>query len=222
MADLGVYPASEDEIRRNQTFDSKNRPICLVRVNGQRLKLYVGPDAHGFIFEDESGEYIKVGNEKRWWRGVLDPLPDDSRLSRLNKFGFCSIKPDAYERNLDGFIRTELEAIGKIVGEKKVLIKKSNLFRLYPYFFEPEWESVLVEYFCSSPTLFMVLAGESVTDRLLELRSKIRLNYRIPKEHPIRNLVHCSDSQAEAIREAVIFFELEELIKLVGYSAENM
>lgn len=221
MIGLVAYPTSEDEIRKNQILDSKNRPICLVRVDGQKLRLYVGPDAHGFIFEDENGEYIKVGNEKRWWRGVLDPLPDDSRLSRLKKFGFCSIKPDAYERNLDGFIRTELESIGRIVGEKRVLLEESNLFRLYPYFFEPEWETVLIEYFCSSPTLFIVLAGESVTDKLLELRRKIRSSYRIPKEHPIRNLFHCSDSQVEAIREAIIFFSVEELIKLVGCSAEN-
>ncbi|MDD2766275.1 MAG: nucleoside-diphosphate kinase [Candidatus Moranbacteria bacterium] len=129
-------------------------------MNGQQFNFYVGPDAHGFIFEDEEGEYINVGNEKRWWRGTLEPIPNILRPDRLNEFGFCSIKPDAFERGLAEFIRAEIESMGlEIIGKKAVLIEKSELFRLYPYFFESEWESVLIKYFCSAPTLFMILRG---------------------------------------------------------------
>lgn len=222
MCDLETYVVSEEEIQKNLIFDLKNRPICLVRINGQQLRFYVGPDAHGFIFESEDGDYIKVGNEYRWWRGILDPIPNDSRLNRLNEFGFCSIKPDAFERGLDSLIKEEIKSMGmEIVDEKSVLIKKSELFHLYPYFFESEWESVLIKYFCSAPTLFMVIRSQAATNQLLDLRRMIRSNFRKPEEHPIRNLFHCSDSKMEAVREAIIFFGVEGLVELVGCSKED-
>jgi nucleoside diphosphate kinase len=212
------YIVSEEDVLKNKTIDSKNRPVCLVRINGYQFKFYIGPDASGFIFEDADGEYIKVGNEKRRWRGILDPIPDDPRLNGISEFGFCSIKPDAFERGLDKIIQHEIKSMGlEIIGSKTVRLAESTLFRLYPYFFEPEWELVLTKYFCSAPSLFLIIKGQSITNQLLELRKRIRLNLRNPEEHPIRNLFHCSDSQIEAIREAIIFFGTDELIELVGY-----
>lgn len=64
MIGLVAYPTSEDEIRKNQILDSKNRPICLVRVDGQKLRLYVGPDAHGFILRMRMVNTSKLGMRK--------------------------------------------------------------------------------------------------------------------------------------------------------------
>ncbi len=222
MRYVNVYPVTgKNTLCESQWIDSKKRPIRKIVVEGKPVDLYVGPDAHGFITESSEGDYIMVGNEKRWWRGIIDPIPDDPRLNSLNEFGFCSIKPDAFKRGLDSAIKEELSLRGFVLmGEKTVQMRQSDIFRLYPYFFEPEWESVLVGYFTSGITQFMILHGESVTERLLEARKTIRGVYRNPQEHPVMNLFHCSDSNAEAIREALLFFNVEELIGCVGYLSE--
>lgn len=116
-------------------LDSKNRPICKVKVNGRAYSYYLGPDANGIIFSDSNGEYISVGNELRWWRGIIDSVPDPNFLAALNDFGFSIIKPDALERGVDQIIRDNIEDIGlSIKAEKELLIDRENLFRLYPYF----------------------------------------------------------------------------------------
>jgi|GEM_PF-1542525 len=213
---------NQGDFRQSKRLDAKNRPIQKIIVDGRSVNLYVGPDAHGFIVENDVGDYIMVGNEKRWWRGIIDPLPNDPRLDFLKDFGLCSIKPDAFQRGLQTVIKDAIASQGfRIIAEKTLQMERDDIFRLYPYFFESEWESVLVRFFSSGMTQFMILRGESVVSRLLEMRKEIREKYRNPDEHPVMNLFHCSDSKADAIREAILFFTVDELVQYVGCSDET-
>lgn len=198
-------------------LDSKNRPICNVEINGQAYSYYLGPDANGIIFSNLNGEYISVGKELRWWRGIIDRIPDPTLLSALNDFGFSIIKSDALERGLDRIIRDNIEGIGlNIKAEKEITMDRESLFRLYPYFFEESWEKMLVGYFCSSSMICLLITGQNATTSLIKIRDHIRSAYRNHKEHPIINLFHAADSQTDAFREANLFFHENELIKIIG------
>ncbi len=211
------YPISEGWIREHTVSDSKNRPVCLVDLNGRTLQLYVGPDAHGFIHQDQYGEYIRVGNEKRRWRGILDRLPNDIALDSLEEFGLCALKPDAFERNLDGVILDRIHEMGlHVVRRKDIVMEKNHLFQLYPYFFEKEREQMLKRHFFAGLMSFMLVKGVSVTETLLAIRKETRSKYRIPEEHPVKNLFHCADFAEEALREAVIFFSIPDIVDAVG------
>jgi nucleoside diphosphate kinase len=211
------YPINEDWIREHTVLDSKNRPVCQVKLNDKTLQLYVGPDAHGFIHRDRYGEYIRVGNEKRRWRGILGGAPGGLVLEDFEEFGLCALKPDAFVRGLDGVIIDIIREKGlDIVQRKDIVLKEEELFRLYPYFFEKEWEFMLKRHFLSDSMSFMLIKGSSVTASLLALRKEIRSTYRIPEEHPVRNLFHCADFAEEALREALIFFSVDEIIDAVG------
>ncbi len=199
------------------TLDAKNRLIRLVKADGVTFRYYIGPDASGFILEDGTGEYLLVGNEKRWWRGVIDSIPDEVELCAIGEFSLLSVKPDAFQRKLDDVIFAELDRFGlSIVRRREILVDRDLLFRLYPYFFESDWEEALVRYFCSSKTLFLLVTGEHAIQKGLELRSNIRARYRNKNDHPVINLIHSPDSREEAYREALLFFQKDDIASAVG------
>lgn len=197
-------------------LDAKNRPVRLIKVNGVTFNYYVGPDAHGFIVRDGTGEYLMVGNEKRWWRGIIDSAPEKVADSVVD-FGLMAIKPDAFQRQLDRMIRLLIETAGlDIVRTKLIRLDQDQLFRLYPYFFEPNWEAALVRYFCSAETLFLLVTGQDVIRKGLEVREYVRAHHRIKDDHPVINLIHSPDTREDAYREASIIFGKEGTINSAG------
>ncbi len=198
-------------------FDSENRPVRLMRADGVTFRYYIGPDAHGFILDDGSGEYLMVGSEKRWWRGIIETIADTVIPDTVPDFSLLAIKPDAFQRKLDNLIRSLIRDSGlTVVREKAVGLNKEQLFRLYPYFFEPNWEAALIRYFCSTTTLFLLVTGENAVHKGLEIRNRVRSDFRNADDHPVINLIHSPDTKEEAYREALIFFEKEDIINAIG------
>ncbi|MDA3840786.1 MAG: hypothetical protein PF572_06920 [Patescibacteria group bacterium] len=199
--------------------DSKNRTICSIKLNGNFYNFYIGPDANGIIYEDEGEEYILVGNEKRVWRGQIKENQEIEVLEhKLEDFGFCILKPDCFKRGLEKPIRKFLKSQGfKVVLKKMVRIEENIIYNLYPYFFESSWEKSLIEYYKSGDSQILLLGGDNCIEKLLKIRKTIRNKFILNDNHPVINLFHAPDTREDAIREASLFFEFNEIKNHIGF-----
>jgi len=201
----------------NYFIDEKGRLVRRVTLGLKERLYYVGTNIRGFIEADDGGEYIMVQKEKRYWRGIFVSFPDELLL--LKDFNLCILKPDCGERGLVQKIRSVITGSFKIIAERSVTLDQQKAFRLYPYFFEENWEHNLLEYLTSGPSLCLLVSGADIFRKLLITRNRIRFKYEDKKKrHPVFSLVHCADNKEDAVRESLIFFGQEELVAKVGFS----
>jgi len=130
------------------------------------------------------------------------------------------IKPDAVERRLAGRILDRFEQRGLVMRAAKLLVVSRSLaeehyaeHREKPFFGE------LVEFITSSPTLALVLEGESAiavvrttmgaTNPVDSAPGTIRGDFALAMPD---NLVHGSDSPGSAAREIALWFADDELV----------
>jgi len=124
------------------------------------------------------------------------------------------VKPDAFARNLTGEIIARFERKGLRLAALKQMTMTHELARRHyaehdgkPFFEE------LVEFITSGPLVAMVLEGESAvaaarqvigaTNPLQAAPGSIRGDYAVAVG---QNMVHGSDSDESAAREAALFF----------------
>ena len=124
------------------------------------------------------------------------------------------IKPDAMQRRLAGQILARLEGRGLDVrGAKLVLVDEQLAGEHYAEHREKPFFGELVEFITSSPTLALVLEGESAikvvrttmgaTNPVDSAPGTIRGDFALAMPD---NLVHGSDSSASAEREITLWF----------------
>jgi len=130
------------------------------------------------------------------------------------------IKPDAMQRRLAGQILARLEGRGLDVrGAKLVLVDEQLAGEHYAEHREKPFFGELVEFITSSPTLALVLEGESAikvvrttmgaTNPVDSAPGTIRGDLALAMPD---NLVHGSDSAASAEREIALWFSDGELV----------
>ncbi len=130
------------------------------------------------------------------------------------------IKPDAMQRRLAGQILARLERRGlDIRGAKLVLVDRKLAEAHYAEHREKPFFGELVEFITSSPTLALVLEGESAikvvrttmgaTNPVDSAPGTIRGDFALAMPD---NLVHGSDSPASAEREIALWFSDGELV----------
>ncbi len=197
-------------------LDNSGRLIKRIKINGVTKYYYIGADAQGFIEADDKGEYIIVGDEKRYWRGNKNPVPVELLL--LNDFSLCILKPDAGSPELRNEVFSALKNDFQLLFREKITMTAENIFCLYPYFFTKSWGNALIDYLTESQSDLFIVSGNDVVRRLTEFRNYIRIKYyNANKKHPVYNLIHSADNKEEAIREALIFLDNQKLINLVGF-----
>ncbi len=124
------------------------------------------------------------------------------------------IKPDAMQRGLAGTIISRLEGQGfKLVGLKMVHMDKALAQRHYAPHKDKPFFKGLVSYISSSPIVAAVFAGEGAIELIRKLMGAtdpaqaetgtIRGDFGLDIE---RNVVHGSDSAANAEVEIKLFF----------------
>jgi nucleoside-diphosphate kinase len=130
------------------------------------------------------------------------------------------IKPDAVERRLAGRILDRFEQRGLTIAAARLLTVGTELAEKHyaehrdkPFFGE------LVEFITSSPTLALVLEGESAiqvvrttmgaTNPVSAAPGTIRGDFALAMPD---NLVHGSDSPESAAREIALWFAPDELV----------
>jgi len=192
-------------------IDEKGRQVVVGKEDGVECNYYIGPDTEGVIRRDDKGEYVMHEGKRRYWRGVIEPVSINLNQKEYLECSLIIIKPDVQKRNLFlSVMRILKEVEFQVVLKKKVVLNDKLVYKLYPYFFETTWGSDLLDYLSSGTSLCLLVVGRNVADNLLKIRSNIRELYS--PESSMINLVHCSDSTEEAIREALIFFAKEEII----------
>jgi nucleoside-diphosphate kinase len=130
------------------------------------------------------------------------------------------IKPDAVERKLAGEILARLERRGLgLRGVKLVQVDRDLAERHYAEHSEKPFFGELVEFITSSPTLALVVDGESAigvvrttmgaTNPVDSAPGTIRGDLALAMPN---NLVHGSDSRESAEREIALWFSDDELV----------
>ena len=130
------------------------------------------------------------------------------------------IKPDAVERRLAGEILARLERRGLALrGAKLVQVSRELAAEHYAEHTEKPFFGELVEFITSSPTLALVVEGESAiavvrttmgaTNPVDSAPGTIRGDLALAMPN---NLVHGSDSKESADREVALWFSEDELV----------
>jgi nucleoside-diphosphate kinase len=130
------------------------------------------------------------------------------------------IKPDAMQRRLAGEILVRFEQRGLTIrAAKLVLVDQALAGEHYAEHREKPFFGELVEFITSSPTLALVLEGESAiqvvrttmgaTNPVDSAPGTIRGDFALAMPD---NLVHGSDSPASAKREIALWFSDGELV----------
>ena len=124
------------------------------------------------------------------------------------------VKPDAFARNLSGEIIARFERKGlQLVAMKMMTASRELAEAHYAEHAERPFFDELVEFITSGPLVAMILEGDhavtaarqviGATDPIDATMGSIRADYALEVG---RNMVHGSDSDESAAREAALFF----------------
>ncbi len=134
---------------------------------------------------------------------------------------FLMIKPDGVKRRLVGDILIKLEKKGlKLAAMKMLQITKELAEIHYQEHREKEFYEELIKFITSGPVVAIVLEGKGIVELIRNFAGKtnpkeaecgtIRGDYAVDIT---QNVVHTSDSIANAKREINNFFEKAEIIR---------
>jgi nucleoside-diphosphate kinase len=124
------------------------------------------------------------------------------------------VKPDAFARNLSGEIIARFERKGLQLAAMKMMTASRELAEAhYAEHAERPFFGELVDFITSGPLVAMILEGDhavtaarqviGATDPIEATMGSIRADYALEVG---RNMVHGSDSDQSAAREAALFF----------------
>jgi len=199
-------------------IDEKGRLVRIMkRGDGSIESYYTGRDAEGVIQLEGEREFLDVDGERRYWGGIIVPLPNDRRIRLLKDFTFFSIKPDGMRIGLRKMIEYLIHDAGySIVAQKAIVFDEILVRKMYPYFFTEDWERRLVTYLTSKPSYCFLITGVNVHHKMHALRNSLRHLLGCNGNPTVTSFVHCAERQIFAIQQALLFFSLEELIGIIG------
>ncbi|MCF7918268.1 nucleoside-diphosphate kinase [Candidatus Gracilibacteria bacterium] len=128
------------------------------------------------------------------------------------------VKPDAIQRGLLGNILNRYEQKGlKIVGMKMIRLDDALLREHYAHVADQPFFDELSRFMSSSPVVALVLEGPNAVELVRIVcgikptdMGSIRGDFALSVQ---RNIVHSSDSPANAKKEVMRFFKEEELFE---------
>lgn len=134
------------------------------------------------------------------------------------------LKPDAVAAGLSGKITAHLEEAGFVVRASKMIrLTETEAKAFYEVHRERPFYDSLVKYMTSGPCMPMVLERDDAVGHLRDVigatdpaeaaEGTVRRLYAESKE---RNVIHASDSAANAAKEIAFFFAVAELQRLWG------
>ncbi len=132
---------------------------------------------------------------------------------------FVIIKPDAMHTGLGGAIISRLEAKGlRVVGIKLVHMDRPMVEKHYAVHRDKAFFNELVDFMTSAPVMAIVFEGENAvqvirqamgaTDPAKAAPGTIRADFGTDATH---NIIHGSDSTAQAEKEIKLYFRDDEL-----------
>ncbi len=117
---------------------------------------------------------------------------------------FALIKPHAVAEKKTGKIITMIESAGfTIVALEKTMLSCDFIYRFYKNHTHYPWFAELARKMSASPVIAMVLEKENAVADWDSFKEEVRALYGVDHKN---NVVHGSDSAAEAQREMRLFF----------------
>lgn len=202
-----------------EAIDNKGRMVRLTKSPDGTIveTYYIGRDCEGVIKYEGDQEYIEVDGQKRCWGGIIDPLPHDRRIRSLNEFTVFIIKPDGMKMEMGKMVSHLISRSGgTIVADRDFIYDDITIRKMYPHFFAKEWEKSLFDYLRSGTSRCFLVKGKHPHRKMLTLRNAIRHLFGYNNGPRVKSLVHCAQRQGDAIKQALLFFSLEEVVVSVG------
>ncbi|MGY0288047.1 MAG: hypothetical protein DSO07_06100 [Thermoproteota archaeon] len=169
---------------------------------------------------------------------MLEAEADPGQIKMLPKISFAMIKPDAYLRGLAPTVISRLEEEGFHVAKFDVRKMKSReIDELYMFVKNKYRESwwIMPKVFSMAPVVPMILTGDTMgfdhlSERLRELIGPTTpdagrpggMRYDLKGANRVLNIIHASDDPASALREALVFFSLEEILDVLSGGFEPL
>ena len=149
---------------------------------------------------------------------------EDEHIKSLQYFSFAMIKPDAFARGLAPEIVERLRE-NFIIGAVKLTEMDAQMIdELYMFVKQRYRDSwwIMPKVFSQAPVVAIMLVSES-GESCLKLRELVgpttpeagkpgNLRYDMKGANRALNIIHASDDPASAIREALVFFEMDEVL----------
>ncbi len=150
---------------------------------------------------------------------------DDEHIRSLPYFSFAMIKPDAFARGLAPEIVERLKENFIIGAIKLTEMDPPMIDELYMFVKQRYRDSwwIMPKVFSQAPVVAVMLVSESEGESCSELRELIgpttpeagkpgNLRYDMKGANRALNIIHAADDPASAIREALVFFEMDEVL----------
>ncbi len=153
---------------------------------------------------------------------------DEDHVSSLPKMTFAMIKPDAFMRGLAPEVIRRLNDSGLIpVAMKVTEMDEALIDELYMFvkqkYFDSWW--IMPKVFSQAPVIPMILVGnpgnfEHLSGKLRDLIGPTtpdagkpgNMRYDLKGTNRVLNIIHAADDPAAAMREAKVFFDLDEIL----------
>lgn len=149
-------------------------------------------------------------------------------LRELRNFAFALIKPGCYARGLAPEVLRRLRSAGlRVTGYRLARFTPEVIDELYEFVrrkYSDSWW-IMKKVYTTSPTVALILRGdpgghEHLAGRLRDLLGPTtpdagrpgQIRYDLKGVNRVLNLVHASDDPAAAVREALVFFRMDELL----------
>lgn len=156
---------------------------------------------------------------------------DEDHINMLPKITFAMIKPDAFVRGLAPEVIRRLKDSGLVpVAMRVTEMDEALIDELYMFvkqkYFESWW--IMPKVFSQAPVIPMILIGDP--GEFEHLSRKLRdiigpttpdagkpgnLRYDLKGTNRVLNIIHAADDPAAAIREASVFFNLDEILDAI-------
>ncbi len=169
---------------------------------------------------------------------MIEEEADPGEIELLPRFSFAMIKPGAYLRGLAPEVISRLRENGfKVVLMTVRKMSSEEIDDLYMFVKEEYRESwwIMPKVFSMAPVIPMVLVGdpeehEHLSDKLRklvgpttpEVGSKGNIRYDLKGANRVLNIIHASDDPAAALREALVFFSLNDVLSAIGGDEEQL
>lgn len=162
----------------------------------------------------------------------------DPRLAEhLPRISFVMLKPDAYMRGIIPDVMRSLMDVNlypakyRLVQMSEAMIDNLYMFVKQKYF-ESWW--IMKKVYRLGPTFPVLLIGEPLGYEHLSARVREivgattpligrpdQIRYRFRATHRIFNIIHATDDPAAAVREALVFFDKDELISTLQLAEQR-
>ncbi len=195
-------------MRTEPFFDEKNRLVKETIQDGRVVRFYLGDDCQGVIHNKDGEEYVFDQRGKRRWRGTIHPEDMAVESEAMDDFGVILIKPDGVDQ---AGVITELltEEAFTVLVAREMILTVTIVEELYPMFYHESYETPFFDYMTSGVVKAMIVQSDSCTSRLQKFKGVIRSRYG--RNGHMRNMLHCSSSHKDALREASVLFCIGQL-----------